>query len=109
CFSRITVCNQILYMIEQSEAIRLVNEIRKRAFTDPLKLKTSVTLDDIFNERGWELAWEGFAREDKIRFGTFLNPIPGWRNNPLPAYRTLFPIPQTAIDANPNLIQNPGY
>ncbi|TAL78800.1 MAG: RagB/SusD family nutrient uptake outer membrane protein, partial [Bacteroidetes bacterium] len=29
------------------EATRLVNEIRKRAFTDPAKLKTSVTLDDI--------------------------------------------------------------
>ncbi|MFZ0281823.1 MAG: RagB/SusD family nutrient uptake outer membrane protein [Bacteroidales bacterium] len=94
---------------DNTEATRLVNELRKRAFTDPAKLKTSVTLDDIYLERGFELAWEGYARQDMIRFGTFLDVIPIWRPNPLAAYRTLFPIPQTALDANPNLIQNPGY
>jgi len=91
------------------EATRLVNELRKRAFTDPAKLKTSVTLDDIRLERRFELAWENWGRQDMIRFGTFLNPIPGWRTLPLPEFRLLFPIPQTAIDANPNLTQNPGY
>ena len=91
------------------EATRLVNELRKRAFTDPAKLKTSVTLDDIRNERRFELAWENWGRQDMIRFGTFLNAIPVWRPVPLAATRLLFPIPQTAIDANPNLSQNPGY
>jgi hypothetical protein len=91
------------------EATRLINELRKRGFTDPAKLKASVTLDDVYMERRFELAWEGWARQDMIRFGTFLNAIPGWRPNALPAYRTLFPIPQTAIDANPKLKQNPGY
>lgn len=94
---------------DNTEATRLVNELRKRAFTDPAKLKTSVTLNDIYLERGFELAWEGFARQDMIRFGTFLNVIPVWRPNALPEFRKLFPIPQTAIDANPLLIQNPGY
>jgi hypothetical protein len=91
------------------EATRLVNELRKRAFTDPAKLKTSVAIDDIYNERRFELAWENWGRQDMIRFGTFLNAIPGWRATPLAATRLLFPIPQTAIDANPNLVQNPGY
>ncbi|MCU0362346.1 MAG: RagB/SusD family nutrient uptake outer membrane protein [Bacteroidales bacterium] len=91
------------------EATRLVNELRKRAFTDPAKLKASVTLDDIYNERRFELAWENWGRQDMIRFGTFLNPIPVWRSKTLPEYRLLFPIPQTAIDANPKLKQNPGY
>lgn len=91
------------------EATRLVNEIRKRVFTDPAKLKTSVTLDDIYLERRWELAWEGWGRQDMIRFGTFLNAIPGWRSAALPEFRLLWPIPQTALDANPNLTQNPGY
>ena len=94
---------------DNTEATRLVNELRKRAFTDPAKLKTSVRLDDIRLERRFELAWENWGRQDMIRFGTFLNPIPGWRPNALPEYRLLFPIPQTAIDANPNLQQNPGY
>jgi hypothetical protein len=92
-----------------TEATRLVNELRKRVFTDPAKLKTSVTLEDIRLERRWELAWEGFGRQDLIRFGKFLNPIPGWRPNALPSFRLLFPIPQAAKDANPNLVQNPGY
>ena len=94
---------------DNTEATRLVNELRKRAFTDPSKLKASVTLDDIYNERRFELAWENWGRQDMIRFGTFLNPIAGWRPNALPETRLLFPIPQTAIDANPNLTQNPGY
>jgi len=94
---------------DNTEATRLVNELRKRAFTDPAKLKTSVTLEDIRLERRWELAWEGWGRQDLIRFGKFLDPIPGWRPNALPEFRLLFPIPQAAIDANPNLTQNPGY
>jgi hypothetical protein len=93
---------------DNTEATRLVNELRKRVFTDPAKLRTSVTLDNIYNERRWELAWEGWGRQDQIRFGTFLNAIPGWKKE-LPEFRLLFPIPQTAKDANPSLQQNPGY
>lgn len=102
---------ECLVRLEQNntEATRLVNELRKRAFTDPSKLKTNVTLDDVYKERRFELAWENWGRQDMIRFGTFLNPIPGWRSKTLPETRLLFPIPQTAIDANPNLTQNPGY
>lgn len=95
--------------IDNEEATRLVNELRKRAFDDPGKLKTSVTLEDIYMERRFELAWENWGRQDMIRFGTFLNPIPVWRPKALEPYRLLFPIPQTAIDANPKLQQNPGY
>lgn len=94
---------------DNAEATDLVNAIRDRVFDDPAKLKTSVTLEDIYHERRWELAWEGWGRQDMIRFGTFLDPIPGWRANTLPEFRLLFPIPQTALDANPNLDQNPGY
>lgn len=90
------------------EATRLVNIIRQRAFDDPDKLKSTVTLDDIYQERRFELAWECYARQDMIRFGTFLNAIPGWKGV-TPKKCLLFPIPQTAIDANLNLIQNPGY
>jgi hypothetical protein len=90
------------------EATRLVNIIRARAFDNSSKLRTSVTLEDIYNERRFELAWEGFGRQDQIRFGTFLNEIPGWK--PLTdGHCILFPIPQTARDSNPNLQQNPGY
>ena len=91
-----------------AEATRLVNELRKRAFDSPAKLKTSVTLDDIYQERRYELAWEITSRQDMIRFGKFLDPIPGWKPA-TPAKCLIFPIPQTAINANPGLQQNPGY
>ncbi|MBW8332195.1 MAG: RagB/SusD family nutrient uptake outer membrane protein [Prolixibacteraceae bacterium] len=91
-----------------AEATRLVNVIRKRAFDDPSKLKTTVTLDDVYKERRYELAWEISSRQDMIRFGTFLNAIPDWKSV-TPSKCLIFPIPRRAMDANPNLTQNPGY
>ena len=89
-------------------ATKLVNDIRKRGFDDPSKLKSSVTLEDIYHERRFELAWEVSSRQDQIRFGKFLNAIPGWKKVSTEKY-LIFPIPTTAIDANPSLTQNPGY
>jgi starch-binding outer membrane protein, SusD/RagB family len=94
---------------DNSEATSLVNAIRTRAFDDASKLKTSVTLDDIYQERRFELAWESMGRQDQIRFGTFLNEISGWKKAETSEVSLLFPIPQTALDANPLLEQNTGY
>jgi hypothetical protein len=93
---------------DNAEATRLVNEIRKRAFDDPAKLLSNVTLDDIYKERRFEFAWEMTSRQDMIRFGRYLDAIPGWRKVSTEKY-LLFPIPRTAMDANNKLIQNPGY
>ncbi|MCR9226839.1 MAG: RagB/SusD family nutrient uptake outer membrane protein [Flavobacteriaceae bacterium] len=83
----------------------LVDAIRQRAGLDALS--NNPTLEDIYRERGFELNWEGHRRQDMIRFGTFLEPndFRGQSDE----YRKLFPIPTSAIDANPNLQQNPGY
>ncbi len=43
---------------DNSTALNLVNSIRARAF-DPDQPLTSVSLDQIFDERGFELYWEG--------------------------------------------------
>ncbi|NJO69128.1 MAG: RagB/SusD family nutrient uptake outer membrane protein [Bacteroidetes bacterium] len=48
------------------------------------------------------------SRQDNIRFGTFLDAVPGWRGTS-EAKRLLFPIPMDAMDVNPGLTQNPGY
>ncbi len=93
---------------DNAEATLLVNEIRKRAFENPAKLLSNVTLDDIYKERRFEFAWEMTCRQDMIRFGTYLDAIPGWRGV-TPEKCLLFPIPTTAMDANNKLIQNPGY
>lgn len=94
---------------DNAEATRLINILRKRAFAgDESKLKSSVTLEDVYQERRFELAWESTSRQDMIRFGNFLKEIPGWKK-PSDSKYLLFPIPRTAISANPELVQNPGY
>lgn len=68
----------------------------------------TVSADALLNEYGYELYWEGaHRRQALIRFSKFNE---AWTNKAAsPEYRKLFSIPQTAIDANPNLKQNPGY
>ncbi|MEO8795373.1 MAG: RagB/SusD family nutrient uptake outer membrane protein [Daejeonella sp.] len=61
------------------------------------------TLANLLNERAHELAFEGFALHDAKRTQTDVGNIP-WDDNKL-----VYPIPQREIDANPNLVQNPGY
>ncbi len=88
------------------DALALVNQVRARNF-DPAKPLTSVTSEDIFDERGYELLWEGFRRQDQIRAGHFLE---AWANKDVSEeYRKIYPIPQSQMDANPNLVQNTGY
>ncbi|ALI97833.1 RagB/SusD family nutrient uptake outer membrane protein [Rufibacter tibetensis] len=89
-----------------TEALRLVNEVRRRSNASAL---TSITLNDILEERGRELIWEGSRRRDMIRFGTFLTWDWRFRTADSPKFRELFPVPATELQANPNLTQNPGY
>lgn len=93
---------------DAGEATRLVNSIRDRAYGNSDHNYTNVTLEDIYNERGYELAFEFVRRQDMIRFGTFLTPK-YMKPNPTPEYRKLFPIPFKAWQKNNNLTQNPGY
>lgn len=65
------------------------------------------TLDNILDERLLELAWEGWRRQDLIRFGKYTQPISD-RPTSAPA-KTVFPIPADVLSLNANLTQNPGY
>jgi hypothetical protein len=87
------------------DAEALVNEVRARAGADPI---TGLTLDVLLAERGRELYVEGYRRSDMIRFGKYLDAR--WEKPEVsPDYVKLWPIPKSQIDANSNLIQNPGY
>ncbi len=66
------------------------------------------TLDSIYNERGREFVWEGWRREDQIRFGHFEDPKQFKPRDP-DTHARLLPIPTTAIAQDPSLKQNPGY
>jgi len=67
----------------------------------------AATLDGIYAERGRELWWEGWRRNDAIRFGKFLaaRALKPYASD---AKYLLYPIPADAL-FNSNLTQNPGY
>ncbi len=98
-------------------ALSYVNMIRERAFGSPAGDITpaQLTLPFILDERGRELTWEGFRRQDLIRFGQFSDAgIWEWKGGD-PAgkvtakFYDLYPIPSNELSANPNVKQNPGY
>jgi hypothetical protein len=94
---------------DEDAALTDINYIRSRRSADgeELPLLESLTLDDILKERGFELYWEGYRRQDLIRFGKFTD---AWQEKPVTdATKTLFALPTSAVDVNENLIQNPGY
>ena len=67
----------------------------------------AATLDGIYAERGRELWWEGWRRNDAIRFGKFLE-ARSLKPYTSDAKYLLYPIPAEAL-FNANLSQNPGY
>ncbi|MCG8309411.1 MAG: RagB/SusD family nutrient uptake outer membrane protein [Cytophagales bacterium] len=84
--------------------LSLVNSIREKR---GVGLLTSVDLDLLLDERGFELYWEGHRRQDLIRFGKFLD---AYSEKPVSGpERLLFAIPSAELAVNPNLEQNPGY
>lgn len=85
----------------------IVNAIRTDASRGASALST-VDLDHVYDERGRELWWEGWRRQDMIRFKKFLLPFQEKNYISDPKY-LLFPIPDEQLAVNPNLVQNPGY
>ncbi|MFN8575145.1 MAG: RagB/SusD family nutrient uptake outer membrane protein, partial [Gemmatimonadaceae bacterium] len=93
-------------------AVALVNTVRQRNFTPEKPLNagsfTQATFrDQILKERLFELTGESKRRQDMIRFGTYTGPF-SYKQQREP-YRILMPIPQSQIETNPLLKQNPGY
>lgn len=86
-------------------ALQIVNNLRTTRGASAL---ATVDAPAMLAERGRELYWEGWRRNDQIRFGTFNNPV-DQRPTKSAAFRTIYSIPQRAVDSNPNLKQNAGY
>ncbi len=96
---------------DAAEATRLVNAVRSRAYGDASHNYAAVTLADVQLERRLELAWELHSRQDDIRFGCF--EIGMWSasncTRATGEHLKIFPVPQTAWQSNPNLVQHSGY
>ena len=89
-----------------AEADALLNAVRSRADMEP----RPATLDNVLEERLLELAWEGWRRNDLIRFGRFTRP---YTDRPqldadVKGYTLVFPIPGETLTASGST-QNPGY
>lgn len=84
-----------------------LNAVRERVGMLPRE----ATLENILEERLLELVWEGWRRQDLVRFGLYHKAYD--LRTPLQseadAHTTVFPIPQKCIELNKRLKQNPGY
>ena len=97
-------------------ALEYMNKIRERAYGNNSFNFSSITLNDIIDERSRELYWEGFRRTDLIRFGLFTSSTHLWQwkggeKNGIGVsdHLNLFPIPAGEIMSNPNMDQNEKY
>jgi starch-binding outer membrane protein, SusD/RagB family len=94
-------------------AVEQLNVLRERVFEPRKPLSAGAfnqasLRDQILDERLFELTYEAKRRQDLIRHGKFTQAW-SFKNESQP-FRILFPVPQTQLDANPNLQpQNPGY
>ena len=71
----------------------------------------TASLDYLLDERLLEFAWEGWRRQDLVRFGKFTR---AYSDRPQLAdeengYTTVFPIPGNVLKMNERLQQNKGY
>jgi starch-binding outer membrane protein, SusD/RagB family len=111
---------------QTAAAIPYLNQVRARARkgtgaetrASPADLPTTLTQAQarqaIFDERKWELAYEGKRWFDLVRQGfpvfqaaELADPTVIPAN--VQAARMVWPIPQVQLDLNPSLTQNPGY
>lgn len=100
-----------------SEAYPHVDRVRQRAGLRPLSevrpgLSKEAFLTQLKHERLLELAGEGWRWADLLRWGD-LGPQLASRDSEFTNFivgrHEYYPIPQTDIDLNPNLSQNPNY
>ena len=94
----------LLRLGRESEALEIVNNIREQREASIL---SSLSLDNLLDERGRELFWEGHRRQDLVRYGKFLDE---WHLKPKSsAQYLLYPLPPADVLANENLEQNPDF
>lgn len=90
-----------------------INALRERA---KARTQSQYTTMQILDERARELYYEGYRRTDLIRYGLFNTSSYLWdwkggvqNGTSFPATRNIYAIPAEDKNANPNLVQNPGY
>lgn len=99
---------------DNATALAMVNKVRERAGVADWTM-ADLTMPSLLDERSRELMWEGWRRNDLIRFevatGThyFSGPRTPAKTDDGDQHAFIFPIPAPELLTNPNLHQNPGY
>lgn len=107
---------------DMDTAVDYVNKLRDRGYGDTPHNKIDATwlkannYQNILNERGRELYWEGVRRMDLIRYGKFTGSSYTWPSKGgvitgvgVNERYNIFPIPVSDISVNGSLEQNEGY
>jgi len=102
---------------DETDALGVLNMLAQKR--DPSLVPYTSTgaqlITDILNERRKELAFEGLRFFDFTRLNLDIirpqqdDSAPSIGEVPVGNPKRIFPIPQAEIDANPNMVQNPGY
>ena len=83
-----------------------LDEVRDRVGLEPI----DCTLENLQAERFKEFAWEGWRRQDMIRFGCYKSLYEGEDAvDESDGHTSVFPIPADVRTLNPKLTQNTGY
>ncbi len=87
-------------------SLAIVNQIRTQH--GGVTAYATMTAQTFLAERGREMFAECWRRQDMIRFGIY---NAAFRFHPADAstHVNIFPIPESQLNANKNLVQNPGY
>lgn len=110
------------FRLGEPTALDDLNYVRDRAYhagefgsNTPNRLST-LTAQDIINERGREFYYEAQRRTDLIRFGQFTGSDYLWEwkggvyeGTSTADYLNIFPLPAVEISTNPYIHQNPNY
>lgn len=97
-------------------ALRLGDPTTALTYTAPVRTRAGLAnftsgafnADSLLNERGREFVWEGWRRQDLIRFGHF-GDKKQFKNTVDAKYLEWLPIPTRALLKNSHLTQNTGY
>ena len=83
-----------------------LDKVRNRSYAE----LRQCTLENLLDERLLELCWEGWRRQDQIRFGRYKSLYDGPDAvDERDGHTCVYPIPADVRALNHNLEQNPGY
>lgn len=82
----------------------------KNGKIDPLQHQggADIQYGGMYDELGWEFAGEAHRRQDMIRFGVYTTKM-WFQHKPVGDHAILFPIAESIMNSNSNLVQNTGY